>query len=136
MGFEAPVLWGDTYWGGALFFLRADVLIRERTKGERSLDDAMLAMHAAGNIRMSMPVVDLLALGDDATGGTELSDLYDELADDEEEFNLSEFFQKLGVSKNEAGIQFDDEAPGAGMRKAMLSPAVEPEATTLIQPND
>jgi hypothetical protein len=131
MGFEPPVLWGDTYWGGALFFLRADVMIRERTNGERTLDDAILSMHAAGNIRMSMDPEELLRLGDEATGGTELSDLYDDLADDEEEFDLSAFFEKLGVSMNDVGIQFDDEAPGAGMRKAMLAPAEEPAATTL-----
>src|SRR5688572_5001831 len=126
MGFEAPVLWGDTYWGGALFFMRADVMIRERTNGERSLDDALIAMHHAGNIRMSMDAEALLRVGDEATGGSELSDLYDDLADDEEDFDLSAFFEKLGVSKNSVGIQFDDEAPGAGMRKAMLSPAEEP----------
>jgi hypothetical protein len=136
MGFEAPVLWGDTYWGGALFFLRAEVMIRERTDGERTLDDALLAMHAAGNIRMSLSAEELLRIGDEATGGTELVDLYDDLADDEEEFDLSELFQKLGVSRGEAGIQFDDEAPGAGMRKAMLAPAEEPEATTFNPPID
>jgi hypothetical protein len=130
MGFEPPLLWGDTYWGGALFFLRADVAIRERTQGAKTLDDALLAMHAAGNIRMTMDAEDFLELGDHATGGTELADLYDELSDDEEEFDLGAFFQKLGVSKSETGIHFDDEAPGAGMRKAMLLPAEEPQATT------
>ena len=66
--------------------------------------------------------------------GSELGDLYDDLADDEEEFDLTDFFEKLGVSKNQAGIQFDDQAPGAGMRKAMLLPAEEPQATTSFTP--
>ena len=130
MGFEPPLLWGDTYWGGALFFLRADVAIRERTDGNKSLDDAILAMHAAGNIRMTMNAEDLLQLGDAATGGSELTDLYDDLSDDEEEFDLAQLLQKLGVSQTESGVSFDDEAPGAGMRKAMLLPAEEAQATT------
>jgi hypothetical protein len=136
MGFEAPVLWGDTYWGGALFFLRADVMIRERTKGEKTLDDALMAIHRAGNIRMSMAAEAMMKIGDEATGGSELSDLYDDLSDDEEEFDLSEFFKQLGVSKSQAGIQFDDQAPGAGMRKTMLSPTEEPQATTFNSPSE
>src|SRR5437763_534502 len=33
--------WGRTYWGGATFWLIADVRIREATGRKRSLDDAI-----------------------------------------------------------------------------------------------
>jgi hypothetical protein len=40
-GLDRSPTWGSTYWGGALFWLLADVRIRERTGNARTLEDAL-----------------------------------------------------------------------------------------------
>src|SRR5262249_5325506 len=47
-GLDNTHTWGRTYWGGALYCLLADLEIRERTAGKRSLDDALRAILSAG----------------------------------------------------------------------------------------
>src|SRR4030095_12695234 len=50
-GLDATHTWGRTYWGGALFCLRADVEIRKRTENRKGLEHALRAIRpAAGNI--------------------------------------------------------------------------------------
>ncbi|MEO8797552.1 MAG: hypothetical protein ABI551_06685, partial [Polyangiaceae bacterium] len=47
-GLERTPSWGSVYWGGALFCFVADLQIREKTNGERSLDDAVKNILASG----------------------------------------------------------------------------------------
>ena len=47
-GLDASRGFGAIYWGGALFWLLADVEIRERTGNRRSLEDALAAVRDAG----------------------------------------------------------------------------------------
>ena len=42
-GLDFTPTWGRTYWGGALFYLLADIDIIRRTGGEKSLQDALRA---------------------------------------------------------------------------------------------
>src|SRR5262249_49536551 len=43
-GLDGARSWGATYWGGALYCFDADVAIREKTEGKKSLDDALPAL--------------------------------------------------------------------------------------------
>ena len=43
-GLDRTHTWGRTYWGGALFWLLADVEIRERTGNRFGLEDALRAV--------------------------------------------------------------------------------------------
>src|SRR5204863_3764170 len=80
-GLDFTPTWGRTYWGGALFCLLADVEIRERTGGSRSLDDALRAVvRAGGNISVRWPIERALAVGDRATGTDVLERLYRKMA--------------------------------------------------------
>lgn len=125
MGFTAPLSWGDVYWGGALFFLRADLSIRTRTKGAKSLDDALIAIHMrAGNIRATHDAEAILRIGDAATGGNELTKLYRRLSTSREAFDLGALFARLGVERIREGVRFDERAPGARLRRSFLRSAV------------
>ncbi len=68
-GLDSTPTWGRTYWGGALFWLLADVQIRERTQGRRSLDDALRAVLVkSGGIAARWPLARVLREGDAAVG--------------------------------------------------------------------
>ena len=64
-GLDASRSWGATYWGGALFCLLADIEIRERTDGRKSLDDALRGIvRAGGNVTVSWDLDQAFAAGD------------------------------------------------------------------------
>lgn len=63
-GLDNTHTWGRTYWGGALFYLQADVRIRERTGNRSGLQDALRAIVAnGGNVEVSWDVRRTLAMG-------------------------------------------------------------------------
>ncbi len=76
-----------------------------------------------------------MRLGDESTGGTELAELYRQLADDEEPFDLPQLLLALGVSRNDTGVHFDNDAPDAPLRKALLAPAEEAQAAAAKPPD-
>src|SRR5882672_7261420 len=81
-GLDNTHTWGRTYWGGALFYLLADVRIRERTGNRAGLQDALRAIVAnGGNVEVSWDVRRTLVTGDQATGTNVLIELYDEMRD-------------------------------------------------------
>lgn len=93
--------WGNTYWGGARFWLMADVAIREQTAGKKSLRDALRAiLEKGGNGRVHLALADMLALGDAGTGTTVLKDLHARLGKKGEATDLDALWKKLGVGKS------------------------------------
>src|SRR6267143_606928 len=66
-GLDNTDSWASTYWGGALFWLVADVRIRERTNNRRGVQDAMRAiLNAGGSIREEWPFEHVMEVGDRA----------------------------------------------------------------------
>ena len=122
-GLEKTSTWGRTYWGGALFCLTADIAIRERTRGGKSLDDALRAI--AGMGRGAAVQVDLgpaLATGDAATGTGVLQELYRRLAAAPGTVDLGAQWRALGVSRRPGGgLAYDDGAPLAWIRRAITA---------------
>ena len=119
-GLDNTNTWGRTYWGGAMFFLLADVQIRERTANRLGLQDALRGIVTAGGSRL--PVGDIgqmFAIGDDATGTTVLSDLYREMRDAPIAPDLAVLWQRLGVDRRAGQVVFDDSAALAGIRRAI-----------------
>lgn len=127
-GLDRTHTWGRTYWGGALFCLVADVEIRSRTKNLRSLDDGLRAVLAeGGNISVSWPVERILDVGDRATGVPVLRELYDRMAPRAERVDLEGLWRRLGVARRGESVVFDDTAPLASLRLAMMaSPKASP----------
>jgi hypothetical protein len=124
-GLDRARSWAATYWGGALFCFDADVAIREKTKGKKSLDDALRAIvREGGNVTVSWPLARALEVGDGATGTTVLRDLYAKMKDRPPRDDLPAVFESLGV-KGEGGengsVTFDDSAPFAWVRKGITT---------------
>ncbi len=119
-GLDNTHTWGRTYWGGAMFCLVADVRIRQQTHNQKGLQDALRGILAAGTINDDWDIERALAVGDKATGTTVLTDLYREMADKSNPFDLPALWKQLGISRDASGtITFDSHAPLAQVRTAI-----------------
>jgi predicted metalloprotease with PDZ domain len=128
-GLDGTRRWGRTYWGGALFYLLADLEIRERTGNRRSLDDALRGIVAAGGtIAVRWPMSRALEAGDRATGVDVLRPLYARLGAARDEVDLEALWSRLGVRSQAGAIHFDDAAPLAAIRRS-LTDARDPAKT-------
>jgi hypothetical protein len=122
-GLDHTATWGRTYWGGALFYLMADVEIRERTHNLHGLQDALRAVEAAnGNVETTWPLEKSFAMGDKAVGVPVLEELYAQWKDKPAPVDLPALWKKLGVSLKDGKIAYDDSAPDAAIRKAITTP--------------
>jgi hypothetical protein len=121
-GLDNTHTWGRTYWGGAMFYLLADVRIRERTGNRAGLQDALRAIVAnGGNVEVSWDVRRTLAMGDKATGTNVLIELYDEMRAMPVSPDLAQLWQRLGVKLSRDSVEFDDAAPLAAVRRAITA---------------
>lgn len=126
-GLDDTPTWGRTYWGGALFLLLADVRIRDLTANARSLDDALRAvLDRGGNASVRWPIERVLRIGDEATGTTVLSDLHAEMGHKAAPIDLADLWARLGIRIVGDALSFDDAAPLAHVRKAMIAPPTRP----------
>lgn len=122
-GLDRTPTWGRTYWGGALFYLLAEVEIRRRTDNRLGLQDALRAIVAAGgNISRSWPVEKVLTTGDAGTGTHILTDLYNQMKDKPVDVDLGGLWQQLGVAMQGATVTFDESAPLSPIRRAITAP--------------
>jgi hypothetical protein len=121
-GLDKTPTWGRTYWGGAIFCLLADVRIRERTKNQKGLEDALRGINrGGGNISEDWDIGKALAMGDKATGTTVLRDLYNEMRDKPAPIDLDQLWKKLGIAMQDGTVTFDDKAPEANIRRTITA---------------
>lgn len=128
-GLDFTPTWGRTYWGGAIFCLVADIEIQKRSNGGRTLRDALRAiLSAGGNFEVEWPIEKSLTVGDEATGTTVLSDLYQAWKAMPVDPDLPALWQVLGVQVVGKSARFDDTAALARIRKRIGKPptAIEP----------
>ena len=119
-GLDRTQAWGRTYWGGALFWLLADVQIRERTGNRRGLEHALRAVVShGGSIAENWPLRRVLEVGDRAVGTTVLQELYTKLGTAPGDVDLETLFRKLGVVSHDGSVEFDDRAPLANIRRVI-----------------
>ncbi len=110
------------YWGGNLYWLLADVQIREKTNNRHSVDDAIRAiLDAGGNGGAVWTLERILTVGDKATETTVLKDLHSELGPKPGSADLDALWKRLGVKYNKGAISFDNGAPNASLRAAITS---------------
>jgi hypothetical protein len=123
-GLDLTHTWGRTYWGGAIFWLLADVGIREATHNQKGLQDAMRAiLDAGGNITEDWTVERVAEVGDRATGTTVIADLYKQMKTTAVRTDLDDLWQRMGVQVKGGSVTFDDRAPFAEIRKAITAPS-------------
>lgn len=123
-GLDETPTWGRTYWGGALFFLLADLDIREKTHDQRSLDDALRAIaRAGGNASVRWSLQRFLEVGDQATGTRSLHEAYEHMGPRVAvpAVDLPALMKRLGVESHYGHVTFDDSAPLAPLRRALTA---------------
>jgi hypothetical protein len=121
-GLDNTPTWGRTYWGGALFWLLADIEIRKQSGNRKSLDDVLRAIAAEGGIgSATWPEATIFRRGDAAIGMPVLEKLHERLAAHSETTDLPALWQQLGVSRKGRVVVFDDKAPLAAIRRSLTS---------------
>jgi len=122
LGLDRTPTWGRTYWGGALFCLVADLQIRERTRGTKSLRDALRAIRdASGGIAVSWPMRRIIDVGDAATGVPVLGELYERMSHAPVTVDLPDIWKRLGVVKTGRTVTFDPRAAEASVRERWMA---------------
>jgi predicted metalloprotease with PDZ domain len=115
--------WGRVYWGGSLYFLLADLEIRERTKDASSLEDALRGVARTGaNVEVSWPLERVLDVADAATRTRVFHDLYDRMALHPGTEDLESLWKRLGLMRDGHSVRFDDGASGAWLRRSVTEP--------------
>ena len=122
-GLDHTPTWGRTYWGGALFWLLADVRIQQQTQGRFGVQDALRGINEKSGGNTSRWTVDeVVAAGDAATKTRVLSDLYQAMKAAPAPIDLGGLFRDLGVSEKDGAILFDDRAPLSQIRRRITAP--------------
>jgi hypothetical protein len=117
-GLDHTPTWARTYWGGAMFFLQADVRLRQRGTPERGLQHALQGVLAAGgDYRVVWDAPRILATADAALQQTTLTEMYAQAKDQPAPADLAALWRELGVD----GATVRDDAPLAAVRRAILS---------------
>ena len=120
-GLDKTPTWGRTYWGGAMFCLLADVEIRKLTNNRNSLQDALRGVLDDGySMKTSATPMQIFESADRATGVDVLVPLYEKMKDDPFPVDLDQLWRDLGVAFEDDQIVYDDDAPLAHIRKALL----------------
>lgn len=110
------------YWGGAMFFLVADIETRRANGDKKGMQDAFrYIMKDKGTITYQWPIDMILREGDEATGTHVLEHLYAEWKDRPVEVDLPSFWKSLGIEKSGNSVVFHDDAPDASIRKSIIA---------------
>jgi hypothetical protein len=121
-GLDRTPTWGRTYWGGALFCLRADIAIRQRTGNRLGLEHALRAVLAAGgSIDRDWTIHQVIEIGDQAVGQSVLREIYDEMGSRPVKVDLESLWRQLGIKREGNRVVFDDSAPLAKLRDAITA---------------
>ena len=121
-GLDHTHTWARTYWGGALFWLLADVEIREKTENRKGLQDAMRAiLNAGGTQEHEWPIERVLETGDASVGCSVLEELYNQMKATPVQTDLASLWQRLGVEVSGDVVTYNDKAALAAVRKAITA---------------
>jgi len=119
-GLDNTHTWGRTYWGGAIFCLLADIEIRKGTGNSKGLRDALRAINrAGGTIEADWPLERVIEVGDKATNGKVLVELYSQMASKPVLVDLLDLWKQLGVVRADRGVTFDNRAALASIRASI-----------------
>lgn len=148
-GLDADDSWGRTYWGGAAFCLFWDAEIRARTAGKFGLSDALKGVVTdIGSLELTvLDIGRIFRAADRAVGVPVGEELYRTFGVSEATlgrldrsiersglektvpekplvrpmyFDFDGLWRKLGVRKEGRKVVYDDAAPWAAVRKAMV----------------
>ncbi|HEY1923582.1 MAG TPA: hypothetical protein VGG44_12590, partial [Tepidisphaeraceae bacterium] len=122
-GLDHTHTWGRTYWGGSLFWLLADIRIRQQTNNQKSVRDAARAvLNAGGDGSQDWTLDRLLDAYDAGIGVPVFKQLHDEMGNKPVNVDLDELWKSLGVISDGQTIRFNDAAPLANIRRGIVEP--------------
>ena len=120
-GLDQTPTWGRTYWGGAMFCLLADIEIRKLTDNRKSLRDALRGILQDGySMQTSATAMQIFESADRAVGVDVLVPLYQQMRADPFPVDLDKLWQELGIDVKDDAIIYNNEAPLAPIREALL----------------
>ena len=97
--------------------------IRRQTQNVKGLQDALHGiLNAGGDIREDWELRKELETGDRATGTHVLTNLYESMKDKPVEVDLDALWKQLGVKMENGKVTLLDDAPLAGVRRAITAP--------------
>ena len=97
-GMDGTEEWGRLYWGGATFWLLAEVAIYQDSKGRSLLRDALRAINRrSGGNTVEWTPEQFMHVGDMATDTTALSELYARFVAKPIDVDLPGFLSQLGI---------------------------------------
>jgi hypothetical protein len=121
-GLDNTHTWGRTYWGGAIYYLLADIELRKESGNKIGLQQAMQGINAAGGTHdQEWPIEKILSVADKATGVKVMSELYQKMGNTPYDPDLPQLWRDLGVNGSSGNITFDDRAPLAAIRVAITA---------------
>jgi hypothetical protein len=122
-GLDHTHTWGRTYWGGSLYWLIADIHVRQKTDNKKSVRDAARAvLDAGGDGSQDWNIDRLLDVYDSGVGVTVFKDLHNERGGKPVMVDLDELWKSLGVIFDGQNITFNDAAPLANIRRGIIAP--------------
>jgi len=84
------------------------------------LQDAFRAINkAGGTVDVDWPMERAFEIGDKATGGRALTDLWKQMGPKPVDVDLPDLWKQLGVNRSDGVVAFDPKAPLAGIRAAI-----------------
>jgi hypothetical protein len=121
-GLDGTLRWGRVYWGGALFAFYADMMIREKTNNELSLQHALKGILAAGLTHENkLDISRLFTITDQATSTNILSNLYTRSGSKKWLPDLDQLWKSLGLTVQGDEVSFNNKASKAQLRLALLA---------------
>jgi len=116
-GMDGTMAWNRLYWGGAAFWLMAEIAIFEQSMGRFLLRDALRAINrsSGGNTARWSPE-ELMANGDAGTRTGALAALYQRFIAGPVTLDLADLRSRLGLAETSAGPT-DDNAPLSALRR-------------------
>jgi hypothetical protein len=126
-GLDHTHTWGATYWGGSLYWLLADIHVRQQTGNQKSVRDAARAvLDAGGDGSQTWELSRLLNAYDHGVGTSVFKNLHDEMSDKPVKTDLDALWKSLGVIYDGRNVTFDDAAPLAAIRRGIVAPEKQP----------
>ncbi len=119
-GLDRTATWGRTYWGGALFWLLADMEIRKQSGNRKTLDDALKAINAeGGDGSATWPAEKVLQRGDAAVGLRVLQTLHEKMGRKSDPVDLARLWKELGIVERGDRVILVLDSPLAIVRRAL-----------------
>jgi len=118
---------GDALTGEARYFVSTPTSKSDaKLKTKKGLQDALRGiLDAGGNITEDWELTKALKVGDQATGTTVLTDLYNQMKDKPVAVDLQEKWKQLGIEWDGSAVHLRDDAPEVAIRRAITG-AVSP----------